>query len=124
MNLYTNDPTNRLKAIALSGHVYEPNSLTIEGMETSDGKYQLAISLNNYTDIVALQYDIHWRSDMTTSQAAFTPTARLQNHSYSIVRMDVDTYRVLIYSLVNSPIIGSSGELHQLIFTPQGEVNY
>ena len=124
MNLYTNDPTNRLKAIALSGHVYEPNSLTIEGMETSDGKYQLAISLNNYTDIVALQYDIHWRSDMTTSQAAFTPTARLQNHSYSIVRMDVDTYRVLIYSLVNSPIIGSSGELHQLIFTPQGEANY
>lgn len=124
MNLYTNDPTNRLKAIALSGHVYEPNSLTIEGTETSDGKYQLAISLDNYTDIVALQYDIHWRSDMTTSQAAFTPTARLQNHSYSIVRMDVDTYRVLIYSLVNSPIIGSSGELHQLIFTPQGEANY
>ena len=32
MNLYTNDPTNRLKAIALSGHVYEPNSLIIEGM--------------------------------------------------------------------------------------------
>ena len=124
MNIYTNDPTTRMKAVAVSGHVYEPNSLTIEGKETSDGKYQLAISLDNYTDIVALQYDIHWRSDMTTSQAAFTPTARLQNHTYAIMPIGQDTYRVLIYSLVNSPIIGSSGELHQLIFTPQGEANY
>ena len=124
MNIYTNDPTTRMKVVAVSGHVYEPNTLSVDGERMQDGSYQLAISLNNYTNIVALQYDIHWRSDITTSQAAFTPTARLQNHSYSIVRMDVDTYRVLIYSLVNSPIIGSSGELHQLIFTPQGDVNY
>ena len=124
MNIYTNDPTTRMKAVAVSGHVYEPNTLSVNGERMQDGSYQLAISLDNYTNIVGVQYDIHWRSDMTTSQAAFTPTARLQNHSYSIVRMDVDTYRVLIYSLVNSPIIGSSGELHQLIFTPQGEVNY
>ena len=124
MNIYTNDPTNSLKAVLISGHVYEPNSLTVDGARTSEGNYQLAISLSNYTDIVALQYDIHWRSDMTTSQAAFTPTARLQNHTYAIMPIGQNTYRVLIYSLSNTPITGKEGELHQLLFTPQGDVDY
>ena len=124
MNIYTNDPTNSLKAVLISGHVYEPNSLTVDGARTPEGNYQLAISLSNYTDIVALQYDIRWRSDMTTSQAAFTPTARLQNHNATVVKMNEDTYRVIIYSMANASIIGKEGELHLLIFTPQGDVNY
>ncbi len=124
MNIYTNDPTNSLKAVLISGHVYEPNSLTVDGARTPEGNYQLAISLSNYTDIVALQYDIHWRSDMTTSQSAFAPTTRLQNHNATVVKMDEDTYRVIIYSMANTPIIGNEGELHHLTFTPQGNVDY
>ena len=124
MNIYTNDPTTRMKAVAVSGHVYEPNTLSMEGERMQDGSYQLAISLDNYTNIVGVQYDIHWRSDMTTSQAAFTPTARLQNHTYAIMPIGQNTYRVLIYSLTNTPITGKEGELHQLLFTPQGDVDY
>ncbi len=59
MNIYTNDPTTRMKAVAVSGHVYEPNTLSVEGERMQDGSYQLAISLDNYTDIVAVQYDLH-----------------------------------------------------------------
>ena len=124
MNIYTNDPTTRMKAVAVSGHVYEPNTLSVDGERMQDGSYQLAISLDNYTNIVGVQYDIHWRSDMTTSQAAFTPTARLQNHTYAIMPIGQNTYRVLIYSLSNTPITGKEGELHQLLFTPQGDVDY
>ena len=124
MNIYTNDPTTRMKVVAVSGHVYEPNTLSVEGERMQDGSYQLAISLDNYTNIVGVQYDIHWRSDMTTSQAAFTPTARLQNHTYAIMPIGQDTYRVLIYSMSNTPITGKEGELHQLVFTPQGDVDY
>ena len=124
MNIYTNDPTTRMKAVAVSGHVYEPNTLSVDGERMQDGSYQLAISLDNYTNIVGVQYDIHWRSDMTTSQAAFTPTDRLQNHTYAIMPIGKNTYRVLIYSLSNTPITGKEGELHQLLFTPQGDVDY
>ena len=124
MNIYTNDPSTRMKAVAVSGHVYEPNTLSVEGERMQDGSYQLAISLDNYTNIVGVQYDIYWRSDMTTSQAAFTPTARLQNHTYAIMPIGQNTYRVLIYSMSNTPITGKEGELHQLLFTPQGDVDY
>ncbi len=124
MNLYTNDPNNRLKTVALSGHVFEPNALSLTGQSNQDGTYTLSVAMDNYTDIVAVQYDLHWRSDMTTSQAAFTPLERIKNHSYSITPLGNDSYRVLIYSLSNTTIAGHNGELHQLVFTPQGDVNY
>ena len=124
MNLYTNDPNNRLKTVALSGHVFEPNTLILNGQSNQDGTYTLSVALDNYTDIVAVQYDLHWRSDMITSQAVFKPLERIKNHSYSITPLGNDSYRVLIYSMSNATIAGHAGELHQLVFTPQGEVNY
>ena len=124
MNLYTNDPTNRLKTIVLSGYVYEPNTLILKGQNNQEGTYTLSVALDNYTDIVAVQYDLHWRSDMTTSQSAFVPSARMQNHNAVVTPLDEDSYRVIIYSMSNATIAGHNGELHQLVFTPQGEVNY
>ena len=124
MNLYTNDPNNRLKTVALSGHVYEPNALTLNGQSNQDGTYSLSVALDNYTDIVAVQYDLHWRNDMTTSQSAFVPSTRMQNHNAVVTPLDEDSYRIIIYSMSNATIAGHNGELHQLVFTPQGEANY
>ena len=124
MNLYTNDPNNRLKTVALSGQVFEPNTLTLEGGPQADGSHILVVGMDNYTDIVAVQYDVHWRSDMNTSQAAFTPFERMNSHSYSVTPLGDDSYRVIIYSMANAMIAGHEGEVHQLVFTPQGEVDY
>ncbi len=124
MNLYTNDPNNRLKTVALSGHVFEPNTLTLSGDNQTDGSYTLSVGLDNYTDIVAVQYDLHWRADMTTSQSAFIPSTRMQSHNAVVTPLDEDSYRIIIYSMSNATIAGHNGELHQLVFTPQGDVNY
>jgi hypothetical protein len=124
MNLYTNDPNNRLKTVALSGHVYEPNTLTLIGQSNQDGTYTLSVALENYTDIVAVQYDLHWRSDMTTSQSAFVHSARIQNHNAVVTPLDEDSHRIIIYSMSNATIAGHNGELHRLVFTPQGKANY
>ena len=124
MNLYTNDPYNRLKTVAISGRVYEPNALSILGEVADNGSLTLSISLDNYTNVVALQYDIHTWDGMTTSQSAFTPTSRLQGHSYIVNDMGNNTYRVVIFSMSNTPLAGNEGLLHQLVFTPHGENNY
>ena len=124
MNLYTNDPNNRLKTVALSGHVFEPNALSLTGESNQDGTYTLSVAMDNYTDIVAVQYDIHWRSDMTTSQAAFKPSERMPSHSYSVTPLGDNGYRIILFSFSNAVINGHDGLLNQLIFTPQGEVNY
>ena len=124
MNLYTNDPNNRLKTVALSGHTFEPNTLSLNGQSNPDGTYTLSVALENYSDIVAVQYDVHWRSDMTTAQAAFKPTTRMQNHNAVVTPLDEDSYRIIIYSMSNATLVGHEGELHQLLFTPQGSIDY
>ena len=125
MNLYTNDPNNRLKTVALSGHVFEPNALSLTGQSNQDGTYTLSVAMDNYTDIVAVQYDIHWQNDMQTSTANFIPADRMSSHNYVVTPWGDGVYRVIIYSMSNTPIAEHSGELHKLVFVPQySEVDY
>ena len=124
MNLYTNDPKNRLKTVALSGQVFEPNALSLKGESNQDGTYTLSVAMENYTDIVAVQYDVHWRNDMTTSQSAFKPSDRMSSHSYSVTPLGDNGYRIILFSFSNALISGHDGLLNQLVFTPQGDVNY
>ena len=124
MNLYTNDPNSRLKTVALSGTVYEPNALTLDGETLLDGTYSLSIGLENYTDIVAVQYDLHWIDGMQTSTSDFIPTDRMSVHTYSITPMGNGVHRVVIFSMTNTAFAGHSGELHELVFTPDANTLY
>ena len=124
MNLYTNDPNNRLKTVMLSGNIYAPNSLSIEGQTQIDGTYSLSIGLSNYSNIVAIQYDIHWLSDMRTSTNDFVPSNRINTHNYLVTLIGENVYRVIIYSMNNTMLQGHVGEVHQLIFTPTNDVDY
>ena len=124
MNLYTNDPNNRLKTVALSGTVYEPNALTLDGETLLDGTYSLSIGLENYTDIVAVQYDLHWIDGMQTSTSDFIPTDRMSVHTYSITPMGNGVHRVVIFSMTNTAFAGHGGELHELVFTPDANTLY
>ena len=124
MNLYTNDPNNRLKTVALSGHIYEPNTLSMNGYTNADGSYTLAVSLENYTDIVAVQYDVHWLEGMQTSQAEFLASERMAEHNYSVTKIAADTYRIIIFSMSNAVISGHEDVLHQLVYTPLDNTNY
>ena len=60
MNLYTNDPNSRLKTVAVSGQIFDPNILLLEGGLNNSGNYSITLSLNNNSNIVAAQYDVHW----------------------------------------------------------------
>lgn len=124
MNLYTNDPNNRLKTVALSGIVYEPNCLTLSGKNTQDEKYVLSVGLDNYSNIVAVQYDLHWIDGMQTSTSDFIPTDRMSVHTYSITPMGNGVHRVVIFSMTNTAFAGHSGELHELVFTPDANTLY
>lgn len=124
MNLYTNDPNSRLKTVAVSGQIFDPNILLLEGGLNNSGNYSITLSLNNNSNIVAAQYDVHWVSDMKLDQEHFFPTERMKYHVYSVTPLDEDSYRVLIYSMSNKPFTGNKGELNQLEFIPEGEVDY
>lgn len=124
MNIYSNDPDEKLKTVKLSGTVYEPNSLTFAGENLLNGNYVVSIGLDNYTGIVAVQMDIHFMPGMTTSNDYLKVTQRLAGHSCSVTKIDEDTYRFIAFSFNNNSIAGNEGKLFDLTFVPNSGVVY
>lgn len=124
MNIYSNDPTNRMQPVTVSGQRYEPNGLDARGENLYNGDYTVWVGLNNYTNIVAVQMDVHWKEGMRTSMAQLIPTARLAGHAYTVAPLDTDSYRIIIYSMQNASVVGNEGDLFALTFTPDEGVEY
>ena len=125
MQVYTNDPLNRMKSVALSGEIFEPNYLKVDGIDSKDKTgYTLALSMDNYTDIVALQMDIHWISGMRTSNDSIKLADRLANHSAVVSQIAENHYRILIYSMTNSVINDNFGPLFTIGYANVDETNY
>lgn len=125
MQVYTNDPLNRMKSVALSGEIFEPNYLKVDGIDSKDNTgYTLALSMDNYTDIVALQMDIHWISGMRTSNDSIKLADRLANHSAVVSQIAENHYRILIYSMTNSVINDNFGPLFTIGYANVDETNY
>ena len=113
MKIYSNDPQNGLKNVALSGHRYEPNSLglSVEPSNLDDGGVSVAISLNNYSDIVALQADFRYPyEDYSISSSDFQLTDRFANHQLYAIPTNDSTYRVLVLSMQNTTVDGHDGD--------------
>lgn len=123
MQVYTNDPVNRMFSVDVNVMVYEPNEIVVSGDNTKNG-YSFTIGLDNYTDIVAVQMNLKWLSGMQTSNARLLPTDRLKNHSYLVTDLGNGTYQVLIYSMSNSPIVGNDGALFTLDYTATEGTEY
>ena len=123
MQVYTNDPVNRMFSVNVSVKVYEPNEIVASGTNTKNG-YQFTFSLDNYTDIVAVQMNLHWLPGMSTSTLQLVPAERLKNHSHLVTELGNGTYQVLIYSMSNTPIEGNEGALFSLDFTASDGTEY
>ena len=124
MNIYSNDPVNKLKTVQVNGEIYEPNNLTFDGENLQNGNYVVSIGLDNYTNIVAIQMDIHFMPGMTTSNDRLKVSERLAGHSCSITKIDDDTYRFIAFSFNNNSIAGNEGKLFDLTFVPNNGVEY
>ena len=124
MNIYSNDPDEGMKPVKIGGTVYEPNNLTFEGENLQNGDYVVSIGLDNYTDIVAVQMDIHWMAGMKTSGDKLAISSRLSSHSCSVSKIADDTYRFIAFTFGNTSIPGNSGKLFDLVFTPDDGVEY
>ena len=113
MNVYTNDPLNRMKVVTVNGNIYEPNNVSLGGEYTENG-YDLKVGLKNYTDIVAVQMDIHWIEGMTADN--IIASDRLNGLMPSITDMGNGIYKVIIFSLNNTPILGNEGDLFSISY--------
>lgn len=118
MQIYSNDPAERMRSVNVSDSVYEPNELTLTGQQIATN-YMLSVSLTNYSEITAMQFDINGLPEANVNS---TNTDRLAQHSVMLVPLGEGVYRVIVYSMNNVAIGGHNGEILQLYF-PIGDLS-
>ena len=117
MNIYSDNPLERLTKVDISGTVYEPNTMNISSSLSEDkSTYNVTVSMDNYSDIVALQVDIDGVEGLTTSKSDLTLHDRCKDFSSVVSKNEDGSYRVIIYSLTNTPISGHNGNIFSLAF--------
>ena len=116
MNVYSDDPIQRMLQVSVSGETYAANELTLDGNRVNGG-YELHFGLNNWsTDLTALQMDIHWPEAQMTYESV-TTTSRLAGHQVMVIPLGGACWRILVYSMANAAITGNEGEIFSLKFT-------
>ena len=123
MNIYTNDPLNRMKVVTVGGNIYEPNSISATG-EVSENGYDLKVTLDNYTEIAAVQMDVHWSPELSTSKDLLTLGERMNGFSYVVEPVDDGVYRLIFYSLGGNTIAQGNSEAFTLSFENSANVNF
>ncbi len=113
MNIYSNDPDNRLKSVNVTGNFYSPNELSVSS-ELVDDCYVLTASLTNEAEIVALQLDITMPEGVELSSSDLILQERASGHTATLASVGPNLYRLIIFSLNNTPFAGDSGDLFSL----------
>ena len=123
MKIYSNDPQNGLKNVALSGSRYEPNNLVLSANPfiLGDGDVAVLLAMNNYSGIVAVQANFHYPYEDYSVQASdFQLTERFANHFLYAIPLNDSTFRILVLSLQNTPVEGHDGAVLNVTLHPIG----
>ena len=91
------------------------NKLLIEDMAVEPGTTaELPVRVSNTDAVTGMEFDLSLPSGITMDERV-TTTDRLNGHQVIVRKMGDDTYKVMLFSPVNQPILGNDGAVFLLI---------
>lgn len=113
VNIYSNDPDNRMTDVCLTADVFTPNKLVFNTSADANNRVcTLNIGMENTSDIVAVQADIRCLNNMQLVPVSQQVAA----HSVVCRKIDDRLYRLMIYDVSNSVIEGNNDKMLSLQF--------
>lgn len=118
MEIYSNDPNRRLYIVKVNGSIFTPDNMTasVEGLKNN---VDLSISLDNYSDIYGIQFDINSDQEYTASAEAVSLSDRAGNLSVSINAIAQGKLRVVAYSNNDQFIASGQGKVMTIKLVPK-----
>ena len=110
MQIYSNDPANRMKSVALSADSYEPNSLSFRGF-TVGTNYHLCVDLTNYSEVAGLQFDVEGLMPWTLYRLD-----RTNGHQVVVQPLDETHHRVILFAMNNAVLTGHEGAVIEWVW--------
>lgn len=119
VQIYSNDPRQRLVEKSIKGYRYEPNEVDLRFMPTStpDSVYFM-LSLSNYNAVSGIQFDFDVPYGFTLpDEGGLNLQGRFADYTINKQQLPTGQYRVFIYSLNDETI--TRGESDVLRFSLQ-----
>ncbi len=112
MQIYSNDPEQRLWNVTVSGHRFAPNTLVFSAADiypTQD--LSVNVSMSNYDAINGLQFDVEYPSAYFEPTDELVTTQRSAGLSVSQRIVGTNVVRYFFYSLSGAEIASGEGEI-------------
>lgn len=126
MQIYSNDPEQRLWNVNITGNRFAPNYLSFTAPDIyKDEDLAVTVSMSNYDAINGLQFDMEYPSTYYEPTDELVTTARSAGLSVSQRSISANTVRYFFYSLSDAEISAGDGDvltfkLHAKGDTPAG----
>lgn len=117
MEIYTNDPNQRLYIVNVSGNIFTPDYLS-GVVEAKRDEVNLNISLNNYSNIYGIQFDISSSDKFSISAEDVTLTERGKNLSVSVKSLSDGKLRIVAYCQNVQCISSGEGDVMTIKLAP------
>ena len=120
MNIYSNDPDQRMKTVTVTGSRFAPNYMSAMGTNVlTDQNVRLSLAVDNYDPITGLQFDVVCPS-VYQGGAGYQLEARAEGMSVTTVQTGTNTWQYYCYFLDGSSIAAGSGKVMKLQLKPVG----
>ena len=123
MNIYSNDPDQRLKTVTVKGSRFAPNYMSVSAANIFP-KENLAIdiALNTYDAIVGLQFDVVYPGQYySTFENNYTLEPRAAGMTATVRQIDANTLRFFCFFLSGTGIAAGEGKIMSLLLNPKVE---
>ncbi len=122
MQIYSNDPEQRLWNVNITGNRFAPNYLSFTAPDIyTDEDLAVNVSMSNYDAINGLQFDVEYPSTYYEPTDELVTTARSAGLSVSQRSMSANTVRYFFYSLSDAEISAGEGDVLTFKLHAKGE---
>lgn len=118
MEIYSNDPQERLSIVKINGSIFAPDYLT-GTIEANRIGANLSMSLNNFSNIYGIQFDVNTTNDFIASAENIVLTERGKNLSVSINHISERKLRVMAYVKNDQYISRGDGKIMTIKLVPK-----
>ena len=125
LQLYTNDPDQRLHNIRITGNRYSPNYITLSGADVEPGDtLKLNIDLSNNDIVNGLQFDLKYAKDCFDLLDKSLWAERASGYSMTNRNIDNGNVRCFCYSLGGNEIAKGDGNVMTVLFAVKKETPF
>ena len=125
MQIYSNDPDQRLREIDVTGSRIAPNYIAINAENVfPQENLSIDITLDTYDEIMGLQFDLVYPGQYyETFDNNYTVEERAEGMTVTTRQIDDKTIRVFGYFLAGSSISAGTGKIMSLLLKPKPDIS-